>query len=45
MTLMFTQDHRVTGKLEFVHSVVKLHEATQMFMMVDCVGEMTEEVL
>ena len=40
MTLMFTQGHMVTGKLELVH------EATQMFVIVDYVSEMTcEEVL
>ena len=33
LTLMFTQGHTVT--------VEKLHEATQMFMMVDCVRKMT----
>ena len=33
MTLMFVQGHRVTGKL--------LHQATEMFMMVDYVREMT----
>ena len=45
MTLMFTQGHR--GKLELCsHSVVKLHETTQMFVMVDYVrGDNYEEVL
>ena len=41
MTLMFTQGHTVIGKLELVQlSVVKLHEATQMFVIVDCVRGM-----
>ena len=40
MTLMFTQGHRVTGHL-CKHSVVKFHEATQMFMMVDYVRKVT----
>ena len=44
MTLMFAQGHRVAGKLELVHCVVKLHEATQMFMMVDYVRQMTVRV-
>ena len=40
ITLMFTQGHRVAGKLELVKSsVVKLNEANQMFMMVDYVKE------
>ena len=40
MTLLFTQGHRVTGKLERVQLFsCKLHEATQMFVMVDCVSE------
>ena len=39
---MFTQGHRVAGKLELVqHSDVNLHEATQMFMVIDYVREMT----
>ena len=29
MALMFTQGHMVTGKLELVHSGVKLHGATE----------------
>ena len=34
MTLMFTQGLRVTGKLDlYSYSVVKLHEATEIFMM------------
>ena len=36
---MFTQGHRVTGKLE--HSVIKLHEAIKMFVMVDYATNMT----
>ena len=42
MTLMFSQGHRVTGKLNLCsHSVVKLHGATRVFVMVDYVKEMT----
>ena len=42
MTLLFSQGHRVTGKLELVQpSVVKLHEGTQIFVMIG-VKEMTE---
>ena len=39
MILMFTQDHRAAGRLEL--SVVKLHEATAIFVMVDYVREVT----
>ena len=38
MTLMFTRDHRVMGKVELVQSFchkVKLQEAIQMCVMVD----------
>ena len=46
---MFTQGHRDMGKLEYVQSfsvsVVKLHEAAQMFVIADYVRKMTEEVL
>ena len=51
MTLMFTQGHRVQGKVELVqslycriacsHCMVELHEAAQMFVKVDYVREMT----
>ena len=42
MTLMFSQGHRVTGKVELVQSFCcELHEATQIFMMIDYVREMT----
>ena len=42
MALMFTKGHRVTGNLELgYHSVVKLHGATELFMMVDHVRKMT----
>ena len=42
MTLVFTQGHRLTGKLDFVSlSAVELHETTQMFMMVDYIWEIT----
>ena len=35
---MFTQGHRITGKEELVQSsVAKVHEASQMFVMVDYV--------
>ena len=44
MTLTFIQGHRITGKIELInHSVIKLHEVTQMFAIVDCVREMTSE--
>ena len=40
MTFLFTQGHRVMVKLEFVQSFsCRLHETTQMFMMVDYVYE------
>ena len=43
MTLIFTQDHRVTESWNLCsHSVVKLRQATQVFLMVDYVWEMTE---
>ena len=39
---MSFQDHRFTGKLELCrHPVVKMHAATQMFVMVDYVREST----
>ena len=41
---MFTRDHRVSGKLELVQSVcfvIKLHEATQIYVVVDYVRDMT----
>ena len=39
---MFTLGHRVTGRVAVVqYSVVKLHEATQIFMMVVSVREVT----
>ena len=44
MTLISTQAHRFAGKLELdlcSHSVIKLHDTTQMFMIVDFVREMT----
>ena len=42
MSLMFTQAHMVMGNINLCnHCVVKLHEATQVFMMVDYVREMT----
>ena len=43
MTLTFSQGHRVTEKLELVHSFcgVKLHEATQKLVMVDFARDMT----
>ena len=42
MTLMFTQSHRVTEKVEVVQSLrCKMHKATQMFVMVDYVRKMT----
>ena len=42
MTLMFTQGHRVVGKVELVQLLcVKLHEAAQMFVMADYVREIT----
>ena len=38
---MLTEGHRVRGKLELVHSFCcKVHEATEMFVMVDYVREM-----
>ena len=40
MTLIFIQGHRVTGKQEQSHSVIKLHAATQIFLMDDYVREM-----
>ena len=39
MTLIFTQGHKVTVKLEHVQWL--LHEATQMFVMIDYVRKMT----
>ena len=39
MTLIFTQGHKVKGKLE--HVLWFLHEATQMFVMIDYVRKMT----
>ena len=45
MTLMFTQGHRITLKLELcIHFVVKWYEATQLFMMVDYVKDYCEEI-
>ena len=43
MTLMFSQGHKVAEKLKLVQykAVVKLHEATGMFVMVDYVREVT----
>ena len=42
MTLMFTQGHRVRESWNLCsHCVVKLHEAAQLFMMVDYVRKMT----
>ena len=41
MTLMFTEAHRIMGRYSlFSRSVEKLHEATQIFVMVDYVREM-----
>ena len=41
-TLIFTQGHWVTESYNFCnHSVIKLHEETQMFTMVDFVRKMT----
>ena len=36
VALIFTQSHRVTGKLELAQSVVKWHKSTQEFAMVVC---------
>ena len=41
MTLLFTQGHRIMGKARTCAVIVKLHEETQIFMMVDRVKEMT----
>ena len=42
MILMFLQGHGVKGKVNlYGHSVVKLHEATEMFVMVVYVGKLT----
>ena len=42
MTLIFTQGHKAMGKLKLYSCcVVKLHETTQMFMIVGYVREMT----
>ena len=42
MTLIFTQGHRVTGKVGLVQSsVVRLHRATQMLVTVNYVRKMT----
>ena len=42
MNLMFAQGHRSCDRQTLgSHSVEKLHEASQKFMMVDCVKEMT----
>ena len=44
MTLMFTEGHRFTGNYNLCsHSVAKLHEVTEMFVMVDYVREMVEK--
>ena len=42
MTSMFSQGHKGTGKLEHVPSFcVEMHEATEMFMMVEYVRKMS----
>ena len=42
MTLLFSQDHRVTAKLELVQSFsCRLHEAARAFMMVMFTGKVT----
>ena len=41
---MFTRSHRVRERNLCGHSVEKLHEATQVFIMVDCTGYDCAEV-
>ena len=45
MTWTFIQSHRVTRKLELVHSVIKWHEVSFTFAMVDYVREMAASKL
>ena len=41
MSLTFSKGHRVMEKKLCYHSVVKLHEATQIIVMVDYVRKVT----